>query len=119
MNNKLATIGFNTYIDSIDIRHSHYDYHGLNGTCRDVYMARVVVYIDARKWNTMKKKGQLGQLYGVDISNEVHRLNKQIRAWNPAVNDRARASKGIKRIELQYEMVESFYKPKLKVIKGK
>lgn len=61
----------------------------------------VIVSIDAKLWAKAKAKGQLGELYGIDISNAVFR-EYGVKAYMPSVSDRRRASKGIKRIELTY-----------------
>lgn len=61
----------------------------------------VRVAINAKDWAKAKKNGHLGQLYGVDISNQLHR-EYGIPAYNPTVDDKARAVKGIKTISLTY-----------------
>lgn len=67
------------------------------------YVATVNVEVDAKYWSALKKKNQLGMLYGVDISNEVYRLSSQlIPAHNPMVDHNRNAKNGIKTISLQY-----------------
>ena len=61
----------------------------------------VRVTIDAKVWAKAKKNGHLGFLYGVDISNQLH-TKHGIPAYNPTVDDKARAVKGIKTISLTY-----------------
>jgi len=62
----------------------------------------VRVAVPAKEWAKAKKKGELGQLYGIDISNHVYAINRNIPAHNPTVDDRSRASKGVKSISLTY-----------------
>ncbi len=63
----------------------------------------VKVDVDAAFWTKAKRTGQLGALYGIDISNEVYRLSRRlVPAWNPMVDDKRRASDGVKRITLTY-----------------
>jgi hypothetical protein len=62
---------------------------------------KVCVRMDAKEWHKIARKGDKGQLYGIDISNQVFR-DYGVKAWNPAVNDRARARGGLKFIELFY-----------------
>jgi len=61
----------------------------------------VKVRMDAKEWAKIKKQGQLGQLYGVDISNEAYRTHG-VRAHNPTVQDSDRASGGVKWVKLWY-----------------
>lgn len=92
-----------------------YDYHGLNGTYREIRVHRVSVEVPSEYWHKLRANKQLGQLYGVDISNEVYRTNPEIRATNPIVSDRQRASKGIKHTTLEYRTVVK-QKPKLRLV---
>lgn len=62
----------------------------------------VLVEMDSKSWAKTKKRGDLGHLYGVAISNAVYNINRNIPASCPTVDDRKRASKGIKRITLTY-----------------
>ena len=62
---------------------------------------KVRVRVDAKYWNNMKKRGQLGCLYGVDISNECYKVHG-VRAYNPSVSDKYRASGGLKWVTLYY-----------------
>jgi len=63
----------------------------------------VTIQIDAKEFAKLKAKGHLGQLYGIDVSNEVYRLSgRAVRAHNPSVDDTRKASKGIKTISLTY-----------------
>ena len=66
------------------------------------WIVEVVVRIPVKYWTECKKKGWLGQLYGVDISNFVHHFHSAIPAWNPVVKSDLRAKNGIKTIFLQY-----------------
>jgi len=62
----------------------------------------VRVAIPAKQWQAAKRKGQLGQLYGVDISNFVYHACG-VRAYNPTVDASRRAMDGVKFIELVYQ----------------
>lgn len=64
-------------------------------------LVQVTVSIPAKEWHTIKRRGALGALYGIDISNAAYRLHG-IKAYQPGVNDRVRASNGIKTITLTY-----------------
>lgn len=68
----------------------------------DMFEINVTITIDAKTWSKLAKQQRLGELYGVDVGNAVYRINSNIRAYNPMVNDRARASKGLKTITLMY-----------------
>jgi hypothetical protein len=61
----------------------------------------VKVTMDAKAWREMSAKGQLGSLYGVDISNAAYR-EYGVMAQCPSVDDFAKAKGGIKVIELIY-----------------
>ncbi|CAM6004839.1 unnamed protein product [Sphagnum balticum] len=67
----------------------------------DSDLVTVKVTMDAKAWLECKAKGQLGSLYGVDISNAVYRLSG-VKASCPIVSDRDRAKNGIKVLELTY-----------------
>lgn len=56
--------------------------------------------------NDIWKIQDKGMLYGVDISNYIYRQFPDVQAWNPSVNDSARARKGWKRIKLTYLLIE-------------
>lgn len=62
----------------------------------------VSVTMPSKEWTDLKKKGALGQLYGIEISNYVYALNNNIPAHCPTVDDSQRAKKGIKTVELTY-----------------
>lgn len=62
---------------------------------------QVRVIMQAKTWLRAKRKGQLGMLYGVDISNFLYREHG-VAAYNPTVSDRARSSNGIKTLTLNY-----------------
>lgn len=66
------------------------------------YRVDVVVTMSSEAWLKMKKKKQLGMLYGVDIGNAIYRLNHNIPAYHPMVGDRERSRNGIKTIKLSY-----------------
>ena len=68
----------------------------------------VKVLIPAKEWNDIKTKGDLGFLYGVDISNTAFK-EFGVKAHNPSVNDSERAKGGVKVIELFYS--DSEWKP--------
>lgn len=53
--------------------------------------------MDAKIW----RKADKGALYGIDVSNEVFR-QYGVKAYNPSVSDRDRASGGLKWIDLYY-----------------
>ncbi len=58
-------------------------------------------------WRRYRDKGNLGVLYGIDVSNYIYKAsNFKIKAYNPVVDDRQRARKGIKTIELTYYWYE-------------
>lgn len=61
----------------------------------------VEIRLDAKEWAKMRSKGQLGQLYGIDVSNAAYR-QYGVKAHNPTVSDKARARGGIKWIDLYY-----------------
>lgn len=72
------------------------------------FVTKVFVNVDSKYWAKLKSKSNLGQLYGVDISNEVYRIvNKSFNTYCPSVSDDARASKGVKKIILSYTMTEA------------
>jgi hypothetical protein len=68
------------------------------------WLVEVVVSVDAKAWTKLRDKRNLGQLYGIDISNAVYAVNKNIPAHCPTVDDRSRASKGFKTIRLSYRL---------------
>lgn len=91
-----------------DIRYS--EFYGEHGT----YI--VTVQINVKDWTRLRNKGQLGALYGIDISNKVYQINRDIRAYNPTVSDRGRAVNGMKTITLEYWALK---KPtKLTLVRG-
>lgn len=67
----------------------------------DADLVTVKVTMPAKEWLACKAKGQLGALYGVDISNQVYR-EFGVQASNPIVADDMRAKGGIKVLELSY-----------------
>lgn len=71
------------------------------------WLVTVRVIVEAKAWTKLRDKRDLGQLYGVDISNAVYRINKAIPASCPVVNDSARASKGFKSITLEYRLTNA------------
>lgn len=77
----------------------------------------VTVTMPAKYWLGMKKLGRLGMLYGVDISNAVHREHG-IRAYNPTVEDRKRSVKGIKTVTLTYYNAVPEVKPTFRLVQG-
>ena len=68
---------------------------------RDAETVHVRVRIPVKAWNKARRDG-LGSLYGVDISNAVHRAYG-VKAYNPSVADRQRAMAGFKFISLYYQ----------------
>lgn len=72
-----------------------------------LWVVEVSVLVDAKAWAKMRDKGQLGSLYGVDISNAVYAINQAIPASRPTVGDSERASKGFKRISLTYSLTDA------------
>lgn len=65
--------------------------------------ANITIEVDAAYWKRLQKAGNLGQLYGIDVSNAVYALtNKLVPAWNPSVDHRSNARKGIKTVKLTY-----------------
>ena len=67
----------------------------------DTDRVSVRVAIPAKVWQTAKRKGDLGALYGVDISNFVYHACG-VAAYYPTVDDSQRAMDGLKFIELTY-----------------
>lgn len=68
----------------------------------NVELVQVKVQICSKEWNGIKAKGQLGQLYGVDISNLLYQ-DYGVQAYCPSVGDRDRAKNGLKTIDLTYQ----------------
>ena len=62
----------------------------------------VKVRCDAKEFNKIKAKGDLGQLYGIDISNEVYRT-RGVTACNPTVDSHGRVRNGYKWVTLIYK----------------
>ena len=76
----------------------------------------VTIEMPVKDWTRARNKGQLGALYGVDVSNHLRREHGLTYAYNPTVEDKARAVKGIKRIKLHYYKPTTV-KPVLRLIK--
>lgn len=85
----------------------HFDIQSVERYSADT--VRVVVTMIADVWKQYQKLGHLGQLYGVDVSNEVYR-SYGVKAYNPTVADRDKASGGVKTITLYY--ADADWKPK-------
>ena len=68
-------------------------------------LVNVRVRMDAKEWTKARNKGQLGQLYGIDISNAAYR-QYGVKAHTPTVSDKDRAQGGIKWLELTYRDTE-------------
>ena len=66
------------------------------------FSIEVVVKMPAKEWAKHKKKGHLGQLYGIDFGNFIYAMNRNIPAHNPTVDHSFRAKKGVKTIFLTY-----------------
>lgn len=67
------------------------------------YKAVVSVEVEAKYWKALQKAKNLGQLYGIDISNQVYALSKGlIPASHPTVSDEKNARNGIKTVVLTY-----------------
>lgn len=64
-------------------------------------MVQVTVTMENKTWAKHRAKGNLGALYGVDISNHAYK-EYGVKAYNPTVCDRDNAAKGIKTIKLIY-----------------
>jgi hypothetical protein len=62
----------------------------------------VRVSMPVKVWAAFKKSRQLGQLYGIDISNSIYAMDRTVYAYNPTVDDRRNAKHGIKTISLTY-----------------
>jgi hypothetical protein len=62
----------------------------------------VEVEMNVDVWKIQDK----GMLYGVDISNHIGQKYPEVNAWNPSVDDSARARKGWKIIRLTYLLIE-------------
>src|SRR4051812_25598342 len=70
------------------------------------WIVEVRVIVEAKAWTKLRDTRNLGQLYGIDISNAVYHANRNIPASCPTVDDRARASKGFKSITLTYRLTD-------------
>jgi hypothetical protein len=66
------------------------------------WVVTVKINMPVTVWQKYKKAKNLGQLYGLEISNFVYSLNNNIPTSNPTVTDTVRAKNGIKAIELRY-----------------
>lgn len=67
------------------------------------YKVEAEFIIDPKEFAKIKRHNQLGQLFGIDLSNEVYRLtNGKIPASNPSVDYSKPARKGIKTLKLTY-----------------
>lgn len=66
------------------------------------YKVEAVFHIDAKEYASIKRKGALGQLFGIDLSNDIYRLNNNIPASNPSVDNSKPARHGIKVLRLTY-----------------
>jgi hypothetical protein len=62
---------------------------------------KVSVQVNSKYWTKLKNKGDLGSLYGVDISNEVFRTYG-VQAYNPTVSANKRCRMGFKWVHLYY-----------------
>ena len=60
--------------------------------------------IDAEKWKALKKAGELGSLYGVDLGNYLSRCGVLNEFCTPIVRDRDNARKGRKYISVEYRL---------------
>ena len=67
----------------------------------DAETVRVLVSVEAKHWHAAKAKGQLGALYGLDISNAVFHMH-QVKAHNPTVGDYGKARDGVKQFTFDY-----------------
>lgn len=63
---------------------------------------QVKVCMCVADWSQAKRKGELGRLYGIDISNAVYHMTG-VKAYHPTVDDSARASNKLKFITLTYQ----------------
>lgn len=79
-------------------------YACVHDTSYDGYPFKVIVKVTmpVAEWTKYRKSGNLGQLYGLEISNAVYRVNDAICASNPMVDDRQRAKQGVKTLTLTY-----------------
>lgn len=65
----------------------------------------VNITVDAKAWHKLKKTGHLGQLYGVDVGNELSRNWGVDKSYiQPVVEDRKRARDGLKFIRMEYPL---------------
>lgn len=67
----------------------------------DSQTVRVSIQCDAKAWSKLRDAGDLGSLYGIDVSNEVYKTYG-IKAYNPSVSHNDRARRGVKSIDLFY-----------------
>lgn len=62
----------------------------------------VTFRMDAKEWKKLSSKGALGQLYNCDLSNWLSRSGQLGFYAVPSVDDRSRASKGVKTITVRF-----------------
>lgn len=70
--------------------------------CKSWNHYEVTISIAVDYWKELQRTGQLGVLYGIDVSNEIYRRHSDVYATNPTVSDRDRARKGFKIIRMTY-----------------
>lgn len=83
---------------------------------RDASTVMVRVSVPFEAWKHAAKTGNLGFLYGVDISNLVYRTHG-VAAYNPTVDDTARPLSGVKFIDLYYQDAAWVERPLADVIR--
>lgn len=71
----------------------------------------VTFSIDVKEWKRMRDKGNLGQLYGVDLGNFLSRRGILNEYAVPIVSDRQNARNGRKTIRIEYRLANHPYRP--------
>lgn len=66
------------------------------------YKIEAEFVIDAKEFASIKRKNELGRLFGVDLSNEIYAINSNIPAHNPTVNYSKPARNNRKLLKLTY-----------------
>lgn len=64
----------------------------------------VTFSIDSKEWKMLSTKGNLGMLYGVDLSNYLSRAGILNEYSVPSVDDKSRAKNGRKTIRIRYTL---------------
>jgi hypothetical protein len=84
------------------IKSIYASYHDTSSSAVYPWKVIVEIKIPVSEWTAYRKNGQLGQLYGCEVSNAVYHVNNAIPAHCPHVDDTSRAKQGVKSIWLTY-----------------